>query len=102
VKVGNVPSVTASSVEAHLSDVIRGTPVDFSDATLSICTDIAKVKKLYKLSEVSGKQKKGVKHSQQATTEHGPSSVIGRDKLSADERMRMEVSILGIMALKGW
>ncbi|KAI9850024.1 MAG: hypothetical protein M1838_006197, partial [Thelocarpon superellum] len=51
VKVSTVPEVSSRSVQQHLDKVLEGTPVDFSDENLHSMTDLARVRKVYKLQE---------------------------------------------------
>ncbi|KAF3386530.1 EKC/KEOPS complex subunit [Penicillium rolfsii] len=85
VKVSVTPDITQDSIAAHLESSIEGTCVPFDDLTLSEISDITKIKKLYKLGTL-------------------PSPVAKPDasNLHQDEaRRRLELSMLGAIALRG-
>ncbi|OAA55272.1 cgi121 protein [Niveomyces insectorum RCEF 264] len=72
----------ADDVWAHLRDNVQGTAVPLSDATIEACTDMAKVKKYFKLN--------------------GVPSLTGRDVDGATVvRKETELLVLGAMALRG-
>jgi len=77
---------TAEIIQAHLSANFEGEQVEFSDEVLGSMTDLARVKKIYKLN--SGGEK------------GGKAVVNGTGKEDA-ERRELEVLILGSMALRG-
>lgn len=80
--------VTAEDVQKHLQEVIEGEQVPFEDENLSDMTDIARLKKIYKLNTVSSVNgdKKGA---------------INGDATGNDWKKELEVLILGAMALRG-
>jgi EKC/KEOPS complex subunit CGI121/TPRKB len=80
-------SVTNESVSKHLGDVVEGTSVGTGERgeELGVWCDIEKVRKVYKLSDVGKKGKKGA---------------VNGDA-DRDEKKEMESVILGIMTLKG-
>ena len=41
--------ISSEAVKKHLAEVVKGTPVEFSDAAISQITDWAKVAKCYKI-----------------------------------------------------
>jgi EKC/KEOPS complex subunit CGI121/TPRKB len=69
-------------VQLHLSAAFEGEQVGFSDEELSSMTDMARVKKIYKLNSV-GAGKGG--------------AVVNGEA----ERREMEMLVLGSMALRG-
>ena len=77
-------AATAESIEAHLRENVQGTQVAFEDEVLSNMTDIARVKKIYKLNAAGGGKKAVV-------------NGVGK----VDERRELEVTVLGAMALRG-
>ncbi|KAL9117920.1 MAG: hypothetical protein Q9187_005537 [Circinaria calcarea] len=83
---------TADTVSRHLSSVIEGTPKPFNDGELRGITDVGKLKKSYKLTVAS---------------KNNPRSSTGKkedaDTAENDEygKRELEVSILGLMALRG-
>ncbi|CAD6442323.1 16432d8d-74f0-4f90-84b9-cf01ec903180 [Sclerotinia trifoliorum] len=82
------PASSASQISEHLSSSIEGEAVPFEDGTLSKMTDIARVKKLYKLNASGGGGgKKG--------------AVNGVSEKIQDERKELEIMVLGAMALRG-
>ena len=90
IKVSINPSVTHDSVAKHLSNVIEGTPAEFSDDVLAGMTDLSRVRKVYKLNTTGPPKKREDTH------------VNGIDKAEMDERKEMIMSIIGAMALRGW
>jgi EKC/KEOPS complex subunit CGI121/TPRKB len=76
------PDVTHESVAAHLAQSVEGTPVPFDDETLSGISDIAKIKKAYKLGALSS----------------APSDKA--DGTNGEDR-RLELSVIGAIALRG-
>ncbi|KAJ5888196.1 hypothetical protein N7495_008237 [Penicillium taxi] len=80
VKVSVSPEITHDSVAAHLESSIKGTSVPFDDQIISEISDITKIKKVYKLAAL-------------------PSP---GDKVSngTDARRRLELSLLGAIALR--
>ena len=84
IKVSVTPDITHESVGAHLAEHIKGTPVPFNDATLSSIRDVGKIKKSYKLGALATPQVKG-----QVNGAHD------------DDSRRLEVSLLGAIALRG-
>lgn len=79
------PEITHDSVAAHLESSVEGTFVPFDDVILSEISDITKIKKLYKLGAL-------------------PSPVAKPDASQPyqdEARRRLELSILGAIALRG-
>ncbi|CAL8582880.1 hypothetical protein XPA_008521 [Xanthoria parietina] len=91
IKLSTTPSVTATTVQQHLSDSIEGQSVLFSDVEIAKFTDIGKVRKAYKLSDTrkktGGGSGKGLEN---------PYSCSGEA-----ERSGLEGMVLGLMALRG-
>jgi EKC/KEOPS complex subunit CGI121/TPRKB len=91
VKVPTDPSITHDSIESHLSEVVKGTPLPFEDSSFKGISDLPKITKAYKLSQSS--LSKG-KPSQSAIGSSG-------GLRAPDERHELEVSVIGLMALRG-
>ena len=73
---------SADAVQEHLTKSVEGIQVEFSDEVLAEMTDLARVRKYYKLNGIGGN--------------------IGKDgATSKDERKEIEMLILGSMALRG-
>ncbi|KAI9784363.1 MAG: hypothetical protein M1816_000887 [Peltula sp. TS41687] len=88
IKVSTTPTITHESVQQHLDSVIEGTAVQFSNENIRAMTDFAKVRKVYKLNDSSGK-KRGKAGDQ-----------LGTD--GAEQNMtEIESAILGAIALRG-
>lgn len=81
-------------VQQHLSSSVEGKPIDFSDQTLAQMTDLARVRKIYKLSTPAvAKGRQSVR---------GNAAVLNGDSAALDlDRKEIEVNVLGLMALRG-
>ena len=77
---------TAEAVQAHLTANFEGEQVEFSDELLGLMTDLARVRKIYKLNSGGGKSL-------------GKGTVNRTSKDFAEREL--EVLILGSMALRG-
>ena len=77
------PEITHDSVAAHLEQNVEGTPVPFDDETLSKISDVAKIKKAYKLGALN------TAPPNQANGTHD------------NGLRRLELSVLGAIALRG-
>ncbi|KAK2757022.1 hypothetical protein FQN54_004991 [Arachnomyces sp. PD_36] len=89
IKVSTSPEITHDSVAKHLETSIKGTPAPFDDGTLSSISDVAKIKKAYKLTSVGAKPGKGANNE--------ASNAL--DGQSLDKTL--ERSIIGSIALRG-
>lgn len=78
------PGITHESVAAHLGEYVKGTPLPFNDETLSSVSDVGKIKKVYKLGALATTPTKG--HV---------------DGGHVDGKRRLEISLLGAIALRG-
>ena len=87
------PAITRESVQQHLSAVVEGTPVEFSDHVLRAMTDLARVKKAYKLNSVAG--------SGSGSGKGGKAAPADVQEAAADDFKQIEVAMLGAMALRG-
>jgi EKC/KEOPS complex subunit CGI121/TPRKB len=91
IKVSTDPSFTHDSVEAHLKEVVQGSPLPFEDSSFEDISDLPKIAKAYKLSQTQGTKVKST-----------PNAVANGDGVSdPNERHELEVSVLGLMALRG-
>ena len=84
VKVSVTPEITYDSVAAHLESSVDGTSVPFDDIALSEISDITKIKKLYKLGALPS-----------------PVAKPGAIQPQNEARRRLELSMLGAIALRG-
>ncbi|KAL3474228.1 kinase binding protein CGI-121-domain-containing protein [Aspergillus californicus] len=83
VKVSVAPEITNDSVAAHLAQNVQGSCVPFDDESLSGISDMVKIKKAYKLGAL-------------------PPAPLGQVNGSQDSgKRRLEVSVLGAIALRG-
>lgn len=93
-KVTTSAEIANEGVQQHLSSSIEGKPIDFSDETLAQMTDLARVRKIYKLSTpavTKGRQ-----------TAKGNAAVVnGIMGTMNHDRKEIEVNVLGLMALRG-
>ncbi|CRG90195.1 Protein cgi121 [Talaromyces islandicus] len=55
VKVSITPEITHASVAEHLEQCVEGTPVPFNDETLCSISDLAKIRKAYKIPQPPAK-----------------------------------------------
>lgn len=92
--------ITLDSVKSHLTTHIQGTSTPFNDATLSAQTDVAAVRKAYKLNApaTSGRKRKGAE-----ANGGGGDAIATADEGEAGEKQtkELEINVLGIMSLKG-
>jgi len=79
---------TAEAVRSHLQSSVEGTAVPFGDNELAKSTDLARVKKIYKLNSSGAGGKKALVNG------HGSG-------LGIDDQKETELQILGAMALRG-
>lgn len=84
-------TLSASSIQTHLSAAIQGEQVPFSDASFAQMTDLNRLRKLYKLNSGAGSGGGGKK---------GGRNVKGIEK-EVEDRKELEVLCLGCMALRG-
>ncbi|KAL4980306.1 kinase binding protein CGI-121-domain-containing protein [Aspergillus desertorum] len=84
VKISVTPDITHESVAAHLRQNVQGTPLPFNDEALSGISDVAKIKKAYKLGSLPS----------------GPSSKQANGT-SGEKDRQLELSVLGAIALRG-
>lgn len=82
VKVSITPEITHESVATHLGTSIEGSAVPFNDETLVAISDVAKIKKAYKLGGLA------------------PTPAKTNDTEN-HERQRLETVLLGAIALRG-
>ncbi|KAJ9294166.1 hypothetical protein DTO271G3_7028 [Paecilomyces variotii] len=87
IKVSVSPEITHDSVAQHLGETVEGSPVQFSDETLSAISDVSKIRKAYKLGAAPAKPTKAT--SDQVNGTHDSSQ---RD---------LQVALLGAIALRG-
>ncbi|EED16564.1 conserved hypothetical protein [Talaromyces stipitatus ATCC 10500] len=59
VKLSVTPEVTHESVAKHLESSVKATSVPFTDETISSMSDLAKIRKLYKLNQLASKSSDG-------------------------------------------
>jgi EKC/KEOPS complex subunit CGI121/TPRKB len=89
VKVSVTPEITHDTVARHLDTAIEGHPVPFDDETLSVISDLSKIKKIYKITPPSSG----------ASTQSAKRSLANGTTL--DERRYMEKIFLGAIAMRG-
>lgn len=53
------PEITHESIAKHLESSVEATPVPFNDETISSMSDIARIRKLYKLNQPVSKSADG-------------------------------------------
>ena len=73
-----------------MSACVEGTPIEFSAESIGQMTDLAKVKKIYKLTDGGGNFGKDGK------------GLGAEGKMDGEEkRTNLEIMVMGIMALRG-
>ncbi|KAK8193163.1 kinase binding protein CGI-121-domain-containing protein [Phyllosticta capitalensis] len=94
------PTISSQDISAHLTANVQGTPLPFTDAAIAPFTDLARVRKIYKLDAVAPSARGMNPKKGQKAQQHQPvNGVAGEAK--GDEREHMEASVLGMMALRG-
>lgn len=78
-------TATSESIQAHLAEHVQGRQVEPSDEEISSVTDVARVRKLYKLPAAQVKGGKREKSEEEV----------------AAEKKELEMGILAAMALRG-
>lgn len=105
IKLSTSPDITASTVSEHLATSVKGAAVEFSDATLAKMADVARIRKLYKLSGVGEADPKSKRRRKDGSEEGSGGADGGKaGDIAGDggrERKELEVAILGLMALRG-
>lgn len=94
VKLGTSAEITTEGVQQHLSSSVEGKPIDFSDQTLAQITDLARVRRIYKLSAPAGTKGRQLAQGNAAM-------VNGKTACVDNDRAEIEVNVLGLMALRG-
>lgn len=77
------PEITNESVASHLGASVEGSAVPFSDETLAAISDVAKIKKAYKLGALA------------------PAPASQANGAQDHEKRRLETAVLGAIALRG-
>ncbi|KAA8647314.1 hypothetical protein EYZ11_007479 [Aspergillus tanneri] len=83
IRVSVDPSITHDTVAAHLSQSIEGSSIPFTDESLSEISDVAKIKKAYKLGVLA------------STPTNQVNGVLD------NQAKQLELSVLGAIALRG-
>ena len=91
IKLATSSTITLQSVHDHLTSTFEGEMVEFCDKSLAHQTDLARVRKIYKLNYPIGTVRN---KSREANEEVAGVS----DEVALRE---LEMSILGLMALRG-
>ncbi|MCJ1467319.1 hypothetical protein MMC07_005943 [Pseudocyphellaria aurata] len=89
IKLSTSPEITSESVKAHLEAVIQGKSIQFCNDNLGKTVDVARVRKIYKLN--SPPRQVGRKKQEASGTPESDESTLSE----------LEMSILGLIALKG-
>ncbi|KAL8987207.1 MAG: hypothetical protein Q9177_003562 [Variospora cf. flavescens] len=103
IKVSRTPSVNAATVQQHLSDSIEGKPLLFDESAIISFTDMGKVMKTYKLTDL-GRSKVGAgrKGGAGKGKAHEDARLANGDNGGEEaERKELETMVLGLMALRG-
>ncbi|KAK7549460.1 kinase binding protein CGI-121-domain-containing protein [Phyllosticta citricarpa] len=94
------PSLPAQSISSHLTANVHGTPLPFTDAAIAPFTDLARVRKIYKLDAAAPSARGKNPKRGQAAPPPLPANGVGGER-KEDERAEMEACFLGMMALRG-
>ena len=97
IKVSTSQTITHDSVQQHLGSIIDGTATQFSNETLESMTDLARVRKIYKLTD--GQPSKHRKSGKKSTAEDIVTPWTGN--AGCWNFGDAENAILGAMALRG-
>lgn len=103
VKVTSASVTPGTNASEHMKQNITGTILPFTDESIVPLTDIAKIKKLYKLnaSDTFGSKLSKKKMPQANGTTGLDAAGEQRPAGPMDDRAELEAVILGIMAMKG-
>lgn len=82
VKVSTTPEITHDSVAEHLNQCVEGTPAPFNDETLSSISDLAKIRKAYKIPQP-------------------PAKSADNKEVNGHIQREFEAPIIGAIALRG-
>jgi len=95
IKVLNVPNSAPATTDpsAHLASVVQGTRIPFTNESLAPITDVARVRKIYKLDTPS----EGTSKVKGAKLPNG----VSQASTVENEKKEMEKAILGLIAIKG-
>ncbi|KAK7513583.1 kinase binding protein CGI-121-domain-containing protein [Phyllosticta citriasiana] len=94
------PSLPAHSISSHLTANVHGTPLPFTDAAIAPFTDLARVRKIYKLDAAAPSARGKNPKKGQAAPPPLPVNGVGGEKKEGG-RAEMEACVLGMMALRG-
>ncbi|KAL8973724.1 MAG: hypothetical protein Q9197_002038 [Variospora fuerteventurae] len=103
IKVSRTPSVNAATVQQHLSNSIEGKPFPFEESAITRFTDVRKVKKTYKLTDLGrSKVRAGREGGAGKGKAHEDARLANGDNGEEEaERKELEIMVLGLMALRG-
>ncbi|KAL8691818.1 MAG: hypothetical protein Q9218_003036 [Villophora microphyllina] len=103
IKVSTSASITADIVQQHLSGSVEGAPLPFDNSQIARFTDLAKVQKIYKLTSITKGSESGNSKRKKAEPDQDEAfkSVNGTNGKEDAERKRLEMKVLGLMALRG-
>jgi EKC/KEOPS complex subunit CGI121/TPRKB len=82
VKVSTTPEITHDSVTEHLAQYVEGTLAPFNDETLGSISDLAKIRKTYKIPQP-------------------PAKSVDNKAVSSHIQKEFEAPIIGAIALRG-
>lgn len=90
--------LSSEDVADHLANrvCIQGTSIPYSDETISSCSDLANIKKIYKITDDSSTKKPKRKRNEDDQTA-GVSNGVAID----EQMLNIESIVLGTMALRG-
>ncbi|KZF24440.1 CGI-121-domain-containing protein [Xylona heveae TC161] len=100
IKICTGGEITTDGVRTHLSRAVDGAAVPFIDESLRSMTDLAKIKKIYKIGTSNNVGSAG-KRNKSDISPTGSQMVLNGNQAELKERKELEVAILGLMALRG-
>ncbi|KAL9025760.1 MAG: hypothetical protein Q9196_005474 [Gyalolechia fulgens] len=103
VKLSTASSVNVATIEQHLSESIQGNPLPFEEANITKFTDVAKVRKIYKLTDAGRVHNKSTGKGGKRDTEGNEDARMREygGEMERVERKELEIMVLGLMALRG-
>lgn len=103
IKVSTSSTIKVEAIKQHLLESIEGVSLPFDDSEIARFTDMANVQKIYKLTgAMRGSEGSDGKRRKAETEKKGNLNNMNDTSKKEDaERKRLEMLVLGLMALRG-